>query len=105
MTPFVSDKTCRFRYTGPEDILQMVACLSADPLHRILEELLTVLDLPTHFDHVGVTQDQLEGTIKPALQHPLLTKFNLRPIRSEADVRDILGYAMCQASIPFEKEM
>ena len=105
MTPFASDKTDRFRYTGPEDILQIVAGLDTDPICRILEERLTTLDLPTHFHDVGVAQDQLEKTVKPALQHLLLTKFNLRPIRSEADVRDILGYAMRQASIPFEKDM
>jgi len=49
--------------------------------------------MPTHLDDLGLTRQQLEEMIAPALQHPMVTKNNLRPIRNAEELRAILALA------------
>jgi maleylacetate reductase len=63
------------------------------PLHAMLEELLQGLGMPTTFDDLGVRREQIESMIAPALSHPMVTRYNRRPIVTEADLRAILELA------------
>jgi len=66
-----------------------------EAFHEILEDLLTKLDMPTHWQDLGLTKTQMEEMAPLALQHPWLTKFNLRPITNLEQVTAImeLGWA------------
>jgi len=59
--------------------------------HKILEELLEALEMPTRFNDIGVTSAQLDEMAPLAMDHPLLTKFNLRPLDTPAEVRKVLA--------------
>jgi maleylacetate reductase len=61
-----------------------------EPLHKILKELLDRLEMPTTFQDIGVTSEQLDEMAPLALDHPLATKHNIRPIISAKDVRAVL---------------
>lgn len=63
------------------------------PLWKILETLLLKLGMPLYLDDLGLEPSQVEETIAPALQHPMVMKNNLRPIQHEADLRAILALA------------
>lgn len=64
-----------------------------DLFSRILAALLRELDLPTTLGDLGVTDQQVEEMIPLALTHPSLTRFNLRPIKTAADLRAIMALA------------
>ncbi len=64
-----------------------------EPFHEILAELLHKLDMPTTFADLGITDKQLDEMAPLALDHPLLTKFNLRPLETAKDVRQVLALA------------
>ncbi|MDM0108338.1 iron-containing alcohol dehydrogenase [Variovorax sp. J22R24] len=66
------------------------------PFHKVLAELLTRLDMPTTLDDLGLSEQQVEGFIQPALDHPQVTLNNIRPILTADDVRQVLGLA-CSA--------
>ncbi|KJK23194.1 alcohol dehydrogenase [Burkholderiaceae bacterium 16] len=63
------------------------------PFHAILHELLVRLDMPTTLDDLGLTRQQVDDMIVPALNHPMVTRNNIRPIETEGDLRSILSMA------------
>ena len=63
-----------------------------ETLHEVLFDLLNRLSLPVYFEDIGITQDQLDEMAPLALEHPLVTKANLRPIETIADVKKVLAY-------------
>jgi len=63
------------------------------PFYEILKGFLLRLSMPVYLDDLGLTRSQVEEMINPALQHPMVTKNNLRPIQNEADLRAILELA------------
>ena len=63
------------------------------PFHAILHELLMALGMPTTLDDLGLTRGQVDAMIRPALEHPMVTRNNVRPIRTEADLRAALELA------------
>jgi maleylacetate reductase len=63
------------------------------PLHAMLEELLQRLGMPTTLDDLGVRREQIDAMIAPALSHPMVTRYNKRPIATGADLRAILELA------------
>jgi len=62
-----------------------------EPFYQILEELLTELEMPKSFKDLGVTSAQLDEMVPFAMEHRLVTKFNLRPIDTPEKVREILA--------------
>lgn len=63
------------------------------PFHAVLNEVLTRLGMPKYFDDLGLTREQVDAMVAPALQHPMVTKNNIRPIENERDLRAILELA------------
>ncbi|MCZ8405359.1 iron-containing alcohol dehydrogenase [Achromobacter xylosoxidans] len=63
------------------------------PFADVLDDLLKQLGLPRTLADLGLTDAQIESFIAPALAHPQITKNNLRPIATEADVRAVLALA------------
>ena len=57
-----------------------------------LRALLRTLDLPQRLPDVGIREDQLGEIAQRALRHPVVLA-NARPIKTEADVREILALA------------
>ena len=49
--------------------------------------------MPMTLDDLGLSREKVEEMIRPALEHPMVTLNNLRPIRTEADLRAILELA------------
>jgi len=45
------------------------------------------------FGDLGLSREKVEEMINPALEHPMVTLNNLRPIRTETDLREILELA------------
>lgn len=60
------------------------------PFSEVLFTLLTELDMPRSLRDLGLSVDQVESFIQPALDHPQVTRNNLRPITTAADVRAVL---------------
>lgn len=63
------------------------------PFHEILRDLLIRLEMPLTLDDLGLSRERVEAMMRPALEHPMVTLNNLRPIRTEADLRAILALA------------
>lgn len=63
------------------------------PFHAILHGLLERLSMPTTLDDLGLTRTQVDAMIGPALKHPMVTRNNVRPIETEADLRAVLDLA------------
>jgi maleylacetate reductase len=63
------------------------------PFHEILGALLRRLDMPMSLEDLGLDAPRMEEMIAPALAHPQVTLNNLRPIRTEADLRAVLAFA------------
>ncbi len=57
---------------------------------NVLDGLLADLGLPRTLQDLGLTEEQVQACIQPALDHPQLTRNNLRPITTAADLRAIL---------------
>ncbi|MNT97921.1 hypothetical protein D3C72_2403710 [compost metagenome] len=49
--------------------------------------------MPTTLDDLGLTRAQVDAMIGPALDHPMVTRNNVRPITNEADLRAVLELA------------
>ncbi|WP_382323109.1 iron-containing alcohol dehydrogenase [Hydrogenophaga sp. UC242_53] len=60
------------------------------PFSEVLFTLLTELDMPRSLRDLGLSVEQVESFIQPALDHPQVTRNNLRPITTAADVRAVL---------------
>lgn len=60
---------------------------------KVLDDLLAELGLPRSLQDLGLSAEQLESFIQPALDHPQVTRNNLRPITTAADLRAILQLA------------
>ena len=54
--------------------------------------------MPLTLGDLGLSREKVEEMIQPALEHPMVTLNNLRPVRTEADLREILELAwnMCK---------
>ncbi|HSV78478.1 MAG TPA: iron-containing alcohol dehydrogenase [Ramlibacter sp.] len=63
------------------------------PFHELLRGLLLELGLPTTFEDLGLSRAQVEAMVQPALQHPMVTLNNIRPIRTADELRSILALA------------
>jgi len=61
--------------------------------HEVLQDLLARLEMPMTFGDLGLSREKVEEMINPALEHPMVTLNNLRPIRTETDLREILELA------------
>jgi maleylacetate reductase len=59
----------------------------------VLDGLLADLDLPRSLQDLGLSAEQVESFIQPALDHPQVTRNNLRPITTAADLRAVLHLA------------
>ena len=64
-----------------------------EPLHKILEELLLELEMPTTLEELNVTPDLIEKMIQPALDYHLVTAYNVRPIKTGDDIKAVLDLA------------
>lgn len=71
------------RLLGREDV----------PFHVVLHDVLTRLRMPLYLEDLGLTRRQVDEMIEPALQHPMITRNNIRPIQNEHDLRAILELA------------
>lgn len=60
---------------------------------NVLDGLLADLGLPRTLQDLGLNAEQVESFIQPALAHPQVTRNNLRPITTAADVRAVLRLA------------
>ncbi|CAG2157892.1 hypothetical protein LMG31506_06156 [Cupriavidus yeoncheonensis] len=63
------------------------------PFHAILHNLLVQLAMPTTLDDLGLSRARLDAMIAPALEHPMVTRNNVRPIETESDLRAVLELA------------
>ena len=63
------------------------------PFADLLHSLLLELELPTTLGAIGIDDALIERSIPLALQHPLVTRHNLRPIRTAQDIREVLALA------------
>ncbi len=59
----------------------------------VLDGLLADLGLPRSLQDLGLSAEQVEAFIQPALDHPQVTRNNLRPITTAADLRAVLHLA------------
>jgi maleylacetate reductase len=59
----------------------------------VLDDLLADLGLPRTLQDLGLSPEQVESFIQPALDHPQVTRNNLRPITTAADLRAVLHLA------------
>ena len=66
---------------------------SRQPFHELVHEFLMRLGMPVCFEDLGLTPKKVEEMIQPALQHPMVTKNNIRRIQTEDDLRAILKLA------------
>jgi maleylacetate reductase len=67
------------------------------PFHALLEDLLQELRLPTALEDLGLSREMVDSMIKPALEHPMVTRNNIRPIKTAADIKAVLALAWRQA--------
>jgi maleylacetate reductase len=63
------------------------------PFHEVLAELLHELGMPTTLDALRLSREQVADMVEPALQHPMVTRNNLRPIETAADVSAVMELA------------
>ncbi|WP_408908306.1 iron-containing alcohol dehydrogenase [Variovorax paradoxus] len=59
----------------------------------VLEELLAELRMPRTLADLGLNQAQVESFIQPALDHPQVTRNNLRPIATGDELRAVMALA------------
>jgi maleylacetate reductase len=59
----------------------------------VLDALLADLDMPRRLQDLGMNISEIDSLIEPALKHPQVTRNNLRPINTAADLRAILNLA------------
>ena len=62
-----------------------------ESFHEILEDLLQKINMPTRFSDINVSSDLLDEMAPMAMDHPLLTHFNIRPIDTPEKVRQVLS--------------
>lgn len=59
----------------------------------VLDGLLADLGLPRSLQDLGLSVEQVDSFIQPALDHPQVTRNNLRPITTAAELRTVLQLA------------
>lgn len=79
--------------TPQHDRVRAALRQSGRPFHEILHGLLLELKMPTTLDDLGLTREGVEGMIDAALEHPMVTLNNLRPITTAEDLRAIMALA------------
>lgn len=67
----------------------------------VLDALLKDLGLPRTLQDLGLSAEQVETCIQPALDHPQVTRNNLRPITTADDLRAVLRLADRSRSADF----
>ena len=85
---------------GPHNALLKILGREDQTFHGVLDELLLELGLPRHFEDLGVTPTQLDEMAPLALEHPLVTKANLRPIKTVDTVRAALELGRRTTEVP-----
>jgi maleylacetate reductase len=63
------------------------------PFYEILGRFLEQLGMPTTLEDLGLNRQQVDEMIEPALQHPMVTLNNIRPIKTGADLRSVMALA------------
>lgn len=74
------------------DRLRQLLGLSG-PFYQILDRFLQELGMPRTFEDLGLSRMQVNDMIEPALQHPMVTRNNVRPIKTKADLQAALALA------------
>lgn len=64
-----------------------------ESLHDILLDLLTKLDMPLTLDDLGIGRELVEEMAGHAMNHPFVTKNNLRPITTKDDIMAVMSLA------------
>jgi len=64
-----------------------------EPFHTILSSFLSELGMPTSLEDLGLSRDQVDRMILPAMEHPMVTLNNLRPIRTADELRSVMELA------------
>ena len=64
-----------------------------EPFHAILGSFLAELGMPTSMEDLGLSREQVDRMIQPALEHPMVTLNNLRPIRTADELRAVMDLA------------
>ena len=62
-----------------------------EAFHEILADLIQQLNMPLRFSELGINSQQLDEMAKIAMEHPLLSNFNVRPIDTAEKVREVLA--------------
>jgi maleylacetate reductase len=63
------------------------------PFSEVLDGLLGGLGMPRNLQDLGISAGEIDSFIQPALEHPQVTRNNLRPIETAADLKAILHLA------------
>jgi len=85
----------RWNENANADVQREIAAAIGPPgknLWRSLGDLLDELDLPRGLADIGITDQMIAQIVEYALQSPIVAA-NPRPVRTEADVREILTLA------------
>lgn len=73
------------------DVIKRILGRENEPFHQIIFDLLDRLDMPTSFKDLGVNDQQLDEMAPLAMEHPLVTSYNLRPIETVDEIRQVLA--------------
>lgn len=66
---------------------------STRAFHEVLGDLLKRLEMPLYLEDLGLSRAEVDEMIIPAMQHPMVTRNNIRPIQTEAELREVLELA------------
>jgi len=64
-----------------------------EPFHAILDSFLSELGMPTSLEDLGLSRVQVDRMIPLALEHPMVTLNNLRPIKTADELRSVMDLA------------
>ena len=76
---------------GHHDGIKHLLAIGNESFADVLEKLLEQLDLPTTLTELGIIDDHLDEVAALAAAHPLVTKYNIRPVNTAIDIRYILN--------------
>lgn len=64
-----------------------------EPLHVVLEELLTTLEMPRSLKTLNVSDQKIAEMCQLGLEHPFVTEYNVRPIKTLEDITAVMALA------------
>lgn len=88
------------RHAKPQHERMLALLGRRGPFAEVLDGLLAELGMPRTLADLRLKAEQIEGFIQPALDHPQVTRNNLRPITTAADLRAILALAARSSTEP-----